>query len=221
MSDAVRKLLFNLIEQAGLDMANLSREMGRGESYLSQYFRKGSPKNLSEQNRRFLADKLGVHESSLRTGELIKKAPKKEKRVNDGIVLIPHLEFKPGMGGGGIPIDEEPTDTVPWRQEDLKGIRLDTADLISVYVDGDSMSPTLESGDRVLINKNDRNPVRGGIFAVNLLDTLVVKRVNIDDPGAEPLMLQIKSDNPLESDYKHPANDTMIIGRIVWYARRI
>ena len=133
---------------------------------------------------------------------------------------IPILGFKAGAGGGGIALDDEPVGYLPIERAYLRRARLDAADLVAFEIEGDSMDDTLHSGDRVMANKNDRNPARGGIFAIFDSDTIVVKRVE-KIPNSNPVMLRLISDNKNHSAYDVIAEDTNIIGRVVWLARRL
>lgn len=84
---------------------------------------------------------------------------------------------------------------------------------------GDSMEPTLSSGDFVLIDMNDTRIGLPGIFAVWDGDALVCKRVE-RIPGSEPRQVRIKSDNPLHGEYQVPEEQVRIVGRIRWITRR-
>lgn len=84
---------------------------------------------------------------------------------------------------------------------------------------GDSMEPTLSSGDYVLIDMNDTRIGLPGIFAVWDGDALVCKRVE-RIPGSEPREVRIKSDNPLHGEYRVAEEQVRIIGRIRWITRR-
>ncbi len=89
-----------------------------------------------------------------------------------------------------------------------------------VEVVGDSMSPSLESGDRVLINIADRRPSPGGIFA--LWDGLAVVLKRIEHiPNTEPAKLKISSDNPRHETYERTIDEVSIIGRARWRAMRL
>ena len=102
----------------------------------------------------------------------------------------------------------------------LEQMQLTSADLISIDVQGDSMSPTLESGDRIMINRSDKNPASGGVFAIHDSDALVVKRIE-RIPATNPVRLKLISDNPNHGTYEVPADETNILGRVVWYARKL
>lgn len=99
-------------------------------------------------------------------------------------------------------------------------LRLNPARLGVVEVQGDSMAPTLNSGDRVLVDHGDTNAAMPGIYAIWDSHATVVKRVE-KVPASDPLMLVLISDNKHHNQYQVRADLVNIIGRVVWFARRI
>lgn len=89
-----------------------------------------------------------------------------------------------------------------------------------VEVIGDSMQPTLYPGDRIMVNTADRRPSPPGIFALWDGLGLVVKRVE-HIPNTDPLIYRISSDNPHHATYERTEEEVNIVGRVVWYGRRI
>ena len=85
---------------------------------------------------------------------------------------------------------------------------------------GDSMLPTLNSGDYVLIDLSDRRLGLPGIFAVWDGDALVCKRLE-RVPGSEPSQVRLKSDNPLHGEYLVDEERVRVIGRVRWVTRRM
>ena len=94
----------------------------------------------------------------------------------------------------------------------------ETAVILEVL--GDSMEPTLCSGDRVMVDTTDQQPSPAGLFAVWDSISVIIKRVE-HIPGSSPAMLKIKSDNPLHESATIPAADVTIIGRVIWSARKL
>ncbi len=89
-----------------------------------------------------------------------------------------------------------------------------------IKVVGDSMAPTLLTGDRVMIDTRDRRPSPGGLFA--LWDGLGVAVKRLDHiPNSDPPAVKILSDNPAHPAYERTADEINIIGRVVWFARRL
>lgn len=200
-----QKLLTMIDSHPSYDLAGLSRLLGKNHAYLHQYIWKGSPRDLKEQDWKTL---LAALEGKL------------PNTVKPDQVRVPQYSFRAGMGGGGVILDEDPVDHIILQKSYLERLHLASAELISIEVEGDSMSPTLESGDQVMINRRDKNPANGGIFAIHDSDALVVKRVE-KIPTTEPAKLKLISDNKNHGSYEVLASDTNIIGRVVWYARRI
>lgn len=85
---------------------------------------------------------------------------------------------------------------------------------------GDSMEPTLSSGDYVLIDLADQRLGLPGIFAVWDGDALVCKRLE-RIPGSEPSEVRLKSDNPLHGEYHVAEERVKVIGRVRWVTRRM
>lgn len=204
--DISRQRLLALVDShPTYDLAGLSRLLGKNHAYLHQFIWKGSPRELREKDLRTVLQAL--------EGQL-------PPQDGNGSVRIPQYEFRAGMGGGGIIANELETDYLALPRSYVEQMQLISADLITIEVEGDSMSPTLESGDRIMINRNDKNPASGGVFAIHDSDALVVKRVE-RIPATEPAMLKLISDNPNHGTYEVPASETNILGRVVWYGRKL
>lgn len=94
-----------------------------------------------------------------------------------------------------------------------KGIIPDAASLI--FVDGDSMEPTLRAGSMVMINHNSTK-IRGRrIYAFRQGDELRVKRLEMLDAG----QLLVTSDNQdVKTELLCEDHDVQIIGEVVWSA---
>ena len=133
---------------------------------------------------------------------------------------MPEYDVRVSAGGGFHISDETKRDV--WlfsRRYIADELRLSAARLVVLEVVGDSMEPTLKSGDRVLVNMGDTRVSQPGIFVLWDGDGTVVKRLELV-PSSKPAVLKRISDNPLHGSYEVRAVDTKIIGRVVWIARR-
>jgi transcriptional regulator with XRE-family HTH domain len=88
------------------------------------------------------------------------------------------------------------------------------ADLRIITVMGDSMEPTLQPGQRVLVDTGDRTPSPPGIFVVWDGLGLVVKRVQVL-AHSEPTRVRISSDNPKYESYERSLIEAYIQGRVI------
>ena len=136
-------------------------------------------------------------------------------------VQIPEYDVRAAMGDG-FQVDRETIKDL-WtfsRRYLAEELRLNLRNLVVIEVIGDSMEPTLKSGDRVLVDMGDRRVGIPGIFVLWDGDGTVAKRLELV-PNSNPHKIVRISDNPLHRSYEVLAEDTNIIGRIVWFARRL
>ena len=88
-----------------------------------------------------------------------------------------------------------------------------------VRVEGDSMEPTLQESDTVLINKNaNAIGAGGGIFAINWHNMVLVKRLQMNPQTNEII---IKSDNQKYDSMVVKPNEIQIEGKVIWYGREV
>lgn len=211
MEEEPRTALERLIAQNGDDFAGLSKLVGRNPTYIQQFIKRGSPKKLPEEERGILARYFGVPESLL--GGPVAIAP------NAGIRLIPKLAVGASAGSGAIPNGETLAGKIGFDEKWLRKQGLEPSLLSLIQVDGDSMSPTLNHGDDIMVdNRAAATKVRDGIHVIRLDDVLMVKRL-ASGPGGR---LSVLSDNPAYPGWPDVDGATVsIIGRVVWAGRRL
>lgn len=137
--------------------------------------------------------------------------------------LIPVPEYDVRLSAGGGFIVHEDTIRRYWtlpRWLIIDSLGLNPSAITIQEVVGDSMSPTLESGDYVLIDLTDRRIGLPGIFAVWDGDALVCKRLE-RIPATDPDEIRMKSDNPLHGEYRVLAERVNVVGRVRWFTRRM
>ena len=81
----------------------------------------------------------------------------------------------------------------------------------AINVLGDSMEPTLFSGDVVFVNKEHRNAHKAGIYIVSTPAGLFIKRLHLQANG----MVALVSDNESYSPEVMNAMDVEVIGKVV------
>jgi len=85
--------------------------------------------------------------------------------------------------------------------------------IMVLEVVGDSMSPTLESGDRVIIDTRHARPTPDGVYVIDEGDGPMVKRLQLIR-RSEPAEIRVISDNPHHEAYTLRLDDVRIIGRV-------
>jgi len=84
-------------------------------------------------------------------------------------------------------------------------------DLDAINVIGDSMEPTIKDGSIIFIDRKNKNIINGGIFVVNTLGGVFVKRVRINSNGD----IELISDNKIYEKEILKKDEIEIIGKVV------
>lgn len=123
-----------------------------------------------------------------------------------------------GMGGGGTGEGDHATGLVS-RQLIERELMAQPADLLLIDVRGDSMEPDFQHGDQILIDRRDRDPIQPGPFAILDDGTYHVKLV--ERVPQRRGWYRVWSANGRYAPTEVDANDLVIMGRPVWFARRL
>lgn len=166
-----RLLVRDRIKELGLNMADVSRKVGRNQTYIQQFVTKSSPKELPEKVRQKLAAILGIPENSLRNeafsgairlpnnenpSPVFRPTPYPSSGVRDLPILGAAVG---GIGGPRLMLNGDAVEYVD-RPGDLVGV----TNAYGLYVVEDSMSPRYCHGEMVYVNPN--KPISAGHFVI-------------------------------------------------------
>ncbi len=214
MNPDPRAVLERLCSERGEDFAGLSRMLGRNPAYIQQYVRRGVPKRLKEEERRKLARYFAISEALL-------GGPAEEPRDPDDLVSIKRHPVRASAGPGAIVSEGLGKPYFGFDERWLKALTgTPAANLSIVRVEGDSMSPTLNDGDDILVDLGDcADRLRDGIYVLRADDALVVKRLALNPMGRR---VTVQSDNPAYPDWPDCGLDEInCIGRVIWSGRKV
>jgi phage repressor protein C with HTH and peptisase S24 domain len=214
MTTDPRAVLERLCLERGEDFAGLSRMLGRNSAYIQQFVRRGVPKRLKEEERRKLARYFTIPESLL-------GGPLEEAKTADGLISINRHPVFASAGPGAIVNEGYGKPYFGFDERWLKALTPTPAsDLSIVRVEGDSMSPTLNDGDDILVDLGDAaERLRDGIYVLRIDDALVVKRLALNPMGRR---VTVQSDNPAYPDWPDCSLDEInCIGRVIWSGRKV
>ncbi len=226
-SDAdARSRLVVLAATRGISLASLSAMIGRNQTYLQQFVRKGSPRKLEENDRRTLAHFFGVSEAELGapgSGPVAEggrvqaaRSPVAHRASLAEWADVPRLPLGASAGPGAHAAEEIPSGRLRFSNRWLKAQGLEPVMLSVIEVEGDSMEPTLRDGDEILVDRTPR-PLRSGIHVIRLDDVLLVKRLETGPGGT----LRVISDNTAYPRMERSALEVEIVGRVVWKGGRL
>lgn len=143
---------------------------------------------------------------------------------HQGYVAVPLYNGVRAAAGGGAVIEHEAADDALIFKEDWIRFELGARpqDLYLIRVAGDSMEPTLRSGDTILVDRRATRPDREGVYILRMNEMLLVKRLQAL-PGGK---VKVASDNQAFAAFDVQmedieGGDLCIIGRVVWAGRRL
>ena len=179
-------------------LASLSRMLGRNVAWLQQYFTRGTPRLLPEEARRRLASYLGTTEEALGGPA----AP----------ALIQRLDVAASAGPGRHADRDARTGDEPIAADTLRRLGVKVDDLRWLRVEGDSMVPLLNDGDRILVDHARRSPRSSddALWVIRIEGAVMVKHLH--RAGS---VVRIISANGAYPDVEHPADTIEVLGRVV------
>jgi len=225
-TDRARRRIMDALRQARppITLKQASRAIGRNDAYLQQFLQRGTPRHLPELVRHRLAAYLGIDQHQLIDGEsgmpVTGNSPSAQRHLD-----VPFLDLAASAGAGAHLGDDRDshgaTDQVSFPRHWLQrlGGHGSTA-LRLISISGDSMAPKLEHDDLVMLDSSQTSPSPPGIFILYDGVGLVAKQIELI-PNTDPQMLQIRSENPAYRTYQRRIDEVHIIGRVVWFGRRI
>ncbi|PZQ23632.1 MAG: peptidase S24 [Sphingopyxis macrogoltabida] len=218
--DDPRATLDRLLREQGRDYAELSARIGRNPAYIQQYIKRGSPRRLGEEDRARIAAYLGVPETMLGGPAGRVAAPQRAVRGARDMVLVPQLAIGASAGSGASVDGEAVEGEVAFDPRWLRNLGADPRALSIIRVAGDSMAPTLDDGDDILVDGGDAAArLRDGIYVLRMDDQLMVKRVA---RRPERGRISVISDNPQYPTWDDLAMSAVqLVGRVVWTGRRV
>lgn len=135
--------------------------------------------------------------------------------------MVPGLNVRASAGAGAIASpDEQLADVVAFRKDWLARLGINPRFARAIFAHGDSMEPTINDGDLLLVDESINHIVDHGIYVVVYQGMVIVKRVQMRRDGT----LLLKSDNAryeAEEVPKGEIEQIQVAGRVRWYGRTI
>lgn len=168
-----------------------------------------------------LYDSFQVDLNWLLTGEQSQGGQPEGTAPGKDIVFAPMFDVQASAGMGAEVQAEDITDYFAFNKHFLAsqlGVSGDS--LAFVTISGDSMLPTFQDGDQVLVDMTRKLVQREGVYLLQTRDGLMAKRLKaISDHE-----LKVGSDNPDYSDWTldlKASEENPVMGKIVWCARQV
>lgn len=134
-------------------------------------------------------------------------------------VMVELLPTIVGAGGGGTG-DGDYRSVAFSRGLIEEELRVDPNDLLAVIVEGDSMKPEFLPGDQLLIDRRKTSIAQPGAFCLWDGDGYVIKYLE-KVYASDPPLIHVMSENPRYSASKRLADEIQVMGRVIWFGRRV
>ncbi|USI74615.1 S24 family peptidase [Sphingomonas morindae] len=99
-------------------------------------------------------------------------------------------------------------------------LRAHPSDMLALAIEGDSMAPQFLPGDQLLVDKRRQSISQPGAFCLWDGDGHVVKLLE-RVAGSDPPRVRVLSRNPIYGATERLVADVTILGRVVWFSRRV
>lgn len=212
MGDEDKQLIVDLSAWTGKSASQIAKQAGLSPSTLTRPLQEPWKFRLSAPTIDKLKHTFPTFPRFAQSSDL---PPLSGERAYLAVDILPTFA---GMGGGGTGEGDVERALVPrYLIEDV--FRGTPADFVLVRTRGDSMAPDLEHDDEVLCDKRDTSPVQPGPFAIFDAEDGAYVIKNVEKlPGGR---YRIFSTNPKYSPTEVSREETHIIGRPVWFGRRL
>lgn len=130
-------------------------------------------------------------------------------------VSIPLLGAVASAGPGRENEDDEIIDYCKFKASWIRKFG-SPRNLALMTISGDSMAPTLSKGDVIMIDKSETAPRDDRIYVINSGGSTVIKRLQLRGKSVWALSDNEKTNPPYQIE-----KDSNIIGRIVWFGRKL
>jgi transcriptional regulator with XRE-family HTH domain len=168
----------------------------------------------------------GTGGSHIESSDVLREEPAHDEPLGPSAGQVPELDTRAGLGGGGLPARELRKDG---RHADaLKSegwlfpasfvreqLHTSPGRLLVLDTTGDSMAPTIASGERVIVDASHKTPTPDGLYAIrDTFNCIVVKRLQVLR-SARPPRVKIISDNPNHPSEEAPLGELEIAGKVL------
>jgi transcriptional regulator with XRE-family HTH domain len=168
----------------------------------------------------------GAASGHIESSDVLREEPRHDEPLGPAPGQVPELDTRAGMGGGRVPAREmrkEGQHSDPIKSEGWvfpqsfvhEQLHANPGQLLVLDTTGDSMVPTIASGERVILDTAYKAPTPDGLYAIrDAFGSIVVKRLQLLR-SSRPTRVKVISDNPTHSIDEVPLSELEIVGKVL------
>lgn len=215
MSDSAVVFIRHVLSQTGLSASALAEKAGVASTTLTRPLdAKGEHTfNISRRTIEKIVEATGIPYESGPLRVEVGEAPPNDK------TMVPVYDVQASAGFGALIDYEEQTHSLAFPPDYLRKLTAGSPkDLVIISVKGDSMEMTLLDDDIVLVDTSKTHMGYEGMFVLRHNNTLLVKRAGMSpNAGCVTLISDNKAYPPVEANL----SDLTVVGKVLWYGRKV
>ncbi len=189
---------------------------GKSNSHIYKICRGASRPSMTYLEN--LYDEFRIDLNWLLTGET--RSDHSAVGVGQDLIFVPQFDVEASAGFGSIAQSEEVTNSFAFNKRWLASqLGVYSEQVVFVSVKGDSMQPTLEDGDMILVDLSHQQVHCEGIYLLQTEDGLMAKRLKHKQG-----VIEVRSDNPEYPTWQITpcgSEHNRIAGKVVWCGRGV
>lgn len=137
----------------------------------------------------------------------------------NGARLVPVYDIAASAGHGAIVNTEDHISNLAFSAQYLREMtNAKGKQLAVIRVKGDSMSPTIQDDDMVMVDMTKINLDYDGLFVLRIGEALQIKRIG---RGARRSSVMVIADNSLYPPVDTERAEIDVVGKVIWYGRKV
>ena len=136
------------------------------------------------------------------------------------LIFVPKFDVEASAGFGSVAQSEKVADSFAFNKRWLSSqLGVHSEQVVFVSVKGDSMQPTLEDGDMILVDLSHQQVNCEGIYLLQTEDGLMAKRLKHQQG-----VIEVSSDNPNYPSWQitpSESEQSRVAGKVVWCGRGV
>lgn len=222
MTDPAISYIEHVLETKGWTAAKLAKLTGLAHSTIARPLKqKDYSGRISRRTLQLVRQASGIDPAEF-IGHDFPPAPDVLPRHDpapDGAELIPVYDVAASAGFGAIVDAEDHIANLAFSSQYLREMTNAKGDqLAAIRITGDSMSPTLQTEDTVVIDLTKTNLDYDGLFVVRSGENLLIKRIS---RGTRRSTVMVVSDNAHYPNVESERTELDVVGKVIWYGRQI
>lgn len=227
----VRDFLENTVKEKGLSLNALSLKLGKNSTYLFHFIKRHSPKRLDETTRRNLAQILNVDEQSLcdfplPTGLIQDKFSALSSLFNfaknkePDLIAIDVWDMDGPKKGRFELLKENIIGQIFLSPQLIRAFTpVEPQNLVIIKAAGESMSPTINSGDMIWLDTSCSMPAADGIYMLNASGDVIIRRLQINPFDGS---IEVSSDNKAYRSFNMKDHKNLhVCGKVLFVTNKL